>query len=103
MRTLLRAIAAGARSERDSNGVADAVVKKNAERCGGPDLALHAHARFGEAKMQRLLGFAGEVAIDGDEVARAGSFAGNDDLIVAQAGLEREFRGLKARRGPCIR
>src|SRR5262249_54246884 len=45
--------------------------------------------------MQRLLGFAAEIAIDGDEVARAGSFAGNDDLIVAEAGFESEVRGLQ--------
>ncbi len=52
------AIAAGARRERNANRVADAVVEKNAERSGGPDLAFHTHASFGEAEMQRLLGFA---------------------------------------------
>ena len=41
--------------------------------------------------MQRLLSFAREIAIDGDEVARAGSFAGNNNLIVAQTGFESEL------------
>ena len=41
--------------------------------------------------MQRLLGLAREVAIDGDEVTRAGDLAGDDDLILAQARLERKL------------
>ena len=41
--------------------------------------------------MQRLLGLAREVAVHLDEVLRLGNFAGNDDLVVAQAALEREF------------
>src|SRR5579859_2078453 len=45
--------------------------------------------------MQRLLGLAAEIAIDGDEVARTGSLAGNNNLIVAEAGFERELRGLQ--------
>ncbi len=45
--------------------------------------------------MQRLLGFAAQISIDGDEVARARSLAGNNNLIAAQAGFERELGGLQ--------
>ncbi len=41
------AIAAGTWGERNTNGVADAVVEQNAERCCGPDEALGTHAGFG--------------------------------------------------------
>ncbi len=44
--------------------------------------------------MQRLFGFAGKVAIDGDEVAGARSFARNNNLVVSQTRFKREFRGL---------
>jgi hypothetical protein len=47
--------------------------------------------------VQRLVGFAREFAIDADEVARTGNFAGNDDLIFAQAAGESEFGGLNRR------
>src|SRR5205823_6049098 len=67
----------------------------NSEGGGGPNLALHAHAGFGKAEVQRLLGLGAKVAIDSDEVAGARSFAGDDDWIVAQAGLEGEFGGLE--------
>ena len=35
--------------------------------------------------------FAREVAVDLDQIARARNLAGNDDLVLAQAGFEREF------------
>src|SRR5205814_10558788 len=92
---LFATIAAGTRGEGDANGVADSLIKKDAQGGGGPDLALHAHAGFGKAEVQRLLGFGAQVAIDGYQVAGARSFAGDDDLIVAQAGLEGEFGGLE--------
>ena len=41
--------------------------------------------------MQRLLGLAREVAVHLDEVLRLGNLAGNDDLVAAQAALEREL------------
>ena len=40
--------------------------------------------------MERLLRLACQVAIDGDEVARARDLARDDDLVLAQAGLEGE-------------
>ena len=42
-------------------------------------------------EVQRLLGLAREVAVDLDEVLRLGDFAGNNDLVVAQAALERQL------------
>ena len=39
-------------------------VEQNAHRRRGPDQALDAHAGFGQAEMQRLVGLAREVAID---------------------------------------
>ena len=67
----LAAVAAGPRRERNANRVADAFVEQNSHRRGGPDESLGAHARFGEAEVQRLLGLLGEVAIDGDQIAGA--------------------------------
>ena len=37
----------------------------------------------------------GEIAIHGNQIARARSLAGNDDLIVPQAAFERQFRRLQ--------
>ena len=87
----LAAVAAGARRERNANRVADAFLQQNADSRRGPDNAFRAHARFGEAEVQRLLGLAREVAVHLDEVLRLRNFAGNDDLVVAQAALERQF------------
>src|SRR4029078_2500668 len=54
-------------------------------------------SRLGETEMQRLIGLLRERAIDGDEIAWPRHFAGNDDLILAQAALERELRRLERR------
>ena len=42
--------------------------------------------------MERLLGFGGKIAVHGYEVAGPRSLAGDNDLVVAQAGFERQFR-----------
>ncbi len=89
------AVASRARSERDANRVTDAFGEKNAHGRCGPDEAFGGHARFGEAEVQRLVGLPREFAIDADEIARTRNFAGNDDLIFAQAAGEREFGGLQ--------
>ena len=90
---LFAAIAADARRERDANRVADAFVEQNAHGGGRPDGALQAHAGFGEAEMQGLAGALGERAIDGDQMQGARDFAGDDDLIFAQAALQGELGG----------
>ena len=87
----LAAVAAGARRERNANRVADAFLQQNADGCRGPHDALGAHARFGEAQVQGLLGLAREVAVHPDEVLRLGDFAGNNNLVAPQAALEGQF------------
>ncbi len=47
--------------------------------------------------MQRLLGFAREVAINFNEILRLGNFAGNNNLIAAQSALQRQLRGFDRR------
>ena len=47
--------------------------------------------------MQRLIGAPGQLAVDGDQVARPGGLARDDDLILAQTTLDRE-RGRLDRR-----
>jgi hypothetical protein len=46
--------------------------------------------------MKRLLCFAGEIAVDGNQIARARSLAGDDDLIVAQTAFECQLGGLQS-------
>ena len=47
--------------------------------------ALHAHAGFGEAEVQRVVAAGGELGVDVDEVADAADLGGEDDLVVAEA------------------
>ncbi len=54
-RDLFGAIAVRRGRERDANGVADAFLQHDAKRRGAADDALRAHARFGQAEMQRIL------------------------------------------------
>ena len=52
----LRPVAAGLRGERNADRVAEALLQQNAERGGGGDDALRAHAGLGQAEMQRVIG-----------------------------------------------
>ena len=45
--------------------------------------------------MQGLVGFFGEIAVDGDQIAGPRNFAGDDDLVFAQAAFERQLGGLQ--------
>ena len=54
-----------------------------AKRRGAADDAFRAHARFGQAKMQRILAAAGQLAIDVDQVLHAADFRAEDDLLRA--------------------
>ena len=47
--------------------------------------------------MQRLVGLPREVAIDGDQVARARNLARDDDLVLPQPRLDRQLGGLQRR------
>jgi hypothetical protein len=42
--------------------------------------------------VQRLIGLARQLAVNRDQVARPRDLARNDDLLLAQAGLERQLR-----------
>ena len=79
------AVAAGGGGERDADGVSDACEEQGCEAGGRGDDALHAHAGFGEAEVQGVVGAAGEFGVDVDEVADAGDFGGEDDLVAAEA------------------
>ena len=79
------AVSAGCGGEGDADGVADAGEKKWRESGGAGDDALHAHAGFGEAEVEGVVGAAGELGVDIDEVADAGDFGGEDDLVAAEA------------------
>ena len=71
--------------ERDADGVADALLQQDRERCGGGDDALDAHAGLGEPQVQGVVALGGEVAVDGDQVLHPADLAGEDDAVVAQA------------------
>ena len=85
------AVAARTRRQGNADGVTDTFVEQNAQGCRRPNLALHAHSGFGEAEVQRLFGFRGEIAVNSDEVAGPRGLARNDDLVVTEAGFEGEF------------
>src|SRR5690348_6001609 len=93
----LAAVASGLRRERDANRVANAFAEQNAHRGGRPDEALGAHAGLGQSEMQRLVGLVREFAIDAKEIARTRDFAGDDDLVLAEAAGEGELCGLQSR------
>ena len=79
------AVAAGSWGEGDADGVADAGEEERGEASGGGDDALHAHAGFGEAEVEGERGAGGQFGVDVDEVAHAGDFGGEDDLVAAEA------------------
>jgi hypothetical protein len=54
-----------------------------------------AHAGFGEAEVQGVVAAAASIGVDVDEVADAGDFGGEDDLVVAEAVALGGFGGLE--------
>ena len=92
-----RAVAAGLGRQRDADGVADPLLQQDAERSGRGDDPLRAHARLGEAEMQRVVGALGEHAIDRDEVLHRRDLRGKDDAVALEADLL-GARGRKQRR-----
>ena len=81
------AVAARLGRERDADRVADALVEQDREAGRRGDDALHAHARLGQAQVQRVVAARGEPAVDVDQVAHAADLGAEDDPVVAQAGL----------------
>ena len=63
---------AGLRRERDPDRVADALVEQDGEARRRGDDALVAHARLGQAEVERVVAAGGEQPVDVDEVAHAG-------------------------------
>jgi hypothetical protein len=53
------------------------------------------HAGLGQAEVQRLVCLLREIAIDRHEIARPRQLARDDDLVLRQAGLEREIGRLE--------
>ena len=62
---------AGLRRERDPDRVADALVEQDGEARRGRDDALVAHARLGQAEVERVVAASGQQPVDVDEVAHA--------------------------------
>ena len=91
------AVAAGTRRQRNADRVADAFVEEHAHRRCRPDQAFDAHAGFGQAEMQRLVGLPRQGAVDGDQIARPRRLARDDDVILAQPAVERERRRFDGR------
>ncbi len=94
---LERAVAARLRRERDADGVADAFLQQHAERGRRRDDALRAHAGFGEAEMQRIVGAPGEIEIDRDQVLHRRDLGGQDDVVARQTDLFGALRGQERR------
>ena len=78
---LQRAVAAGLGRQRDADRVADPLLQQDAQRRGGGDDALGAHARLGQAEMQRVVAARGQHAVDGDQVLHRRDLGGNDDAF----------------------
>src|SRR6185437_15495905 len=79
-----RTVAAGLGGERNADGVADAGKEQWGKPGGGGDEALGAHAGLSEAEVQGVVAAGGKIGIDIDEVADAGDFGRQDDLVVPQ-------------------
>ena len=84
---LARAVAIRLRRQRDADGVADALLQKDAHGGRRGDDAFRAHAGLGEAEMQRVVGARGKFGIDGDQVLHAADLGRQDDLFAAKADL----------------
>ncbi|MNI35030.1 hypothetical protein D3C73_890410 [compost metagenome] len=79
------AVAAGFRRQRNTDGVADALLQQHGQRGGGGHDALATHAGFGQAQMQGVITTGGQVAVDSDQVLHMADLARQDDGITAQA------------------
>ena len=100
---LERAVAAGLGRQRDADRVADPFLQQDAERGGGGDDALRAHAGLGQAEMDRVVAARREHAVDGDQVLHAGDLGREDDAVARQADLLGARAGEKRRTAPSPR
>ena len=106
---LQRAVAARLRGQRNPDRVADPLLQQHAHRGRGGDDALGAHARFGQAKMQRVIRPCSHHAIDGDEILHRRHFGRQDDPVARQADFlgagrrqQRRLHHRLARHGPRV-
>ena len=81
----LRPVAARLGRQRNADRVAEAFLQQNAERGGRGDDALRAHAGFGQAEMQRVVGALAQHPIDGDQVLHRRDLRRQDDARRARA------------------
>ena len=80
---------AGLGRQRDADGVADAFLQQHRQRRGRCDDALAAHARFGQAKVQREIAALRQVAIHRDQLLHAADLRREDDPVASQADFDR--------------
>ena len=88
---------AGLRRQRHPDRVADPLVEQDREAGRRGDDALVAHARLGQAEVERVVAARGEQAIDVDEVADAADLGADDDPVVARGRSPRPARPSAAR------
>ena len=83
----LGSVAAGARRERDADGVADAFGQEDGKPRGAGDDAFGAQPRFGEAEVEWEVAAAGQASVDLHQILDAAHLGGEDDVLVRQADL----------------
>ena len=88
------AVAAGLRRQRNTDGVADALLQQDTERRGRRHDALRAHAGFGEAEMDGVIGTRRQILIDRDQILHRRDLRRQDDAIFRQP----DFLGTFGRR-----
>ena len=84
----------GAKGTVASAAALSVLLQEHGHRRRRRDDALAAHARFGEAEMQRVVAAAREIGVDGDQVLHVRDLARQDDPLGRQSerfGLRRAF------------
>ena len=82
---LLGAVAARRRRQGHANRVADALLEQHREPRRARHDPLGAHARLGEAEVQRIVAPSRQHAVDVDQVLHAGDLGAQDDPVVRHA------------------
>jgi hypothetical protein len=72
---LLRTLATGLWSQRNTNGIADALLQQYRHRRSRRDDAFRAHAGLGQAEVQGIIATARQLTIDGNQILHAGHLA----------------------------
>ena len=83
----LRARLAGLGCERDADGLANAFLQQDGQRCRRGHRALGAHARFGQAQVQGVVAAARQFAVHRNQVLHAADFARQQNVLALQAQL----------------